>query len=213
MTSARRGQNRPTGSATSLTTSRRRSTSARCSAVRPPRTRPRSVAVVSADSSPAQRYAAARKLVPTPAFVSFQALYDFPLDEFQLEACRALEEGHGVLVAAPTGSGKTLVGEFAVHLALAAGQKCFYTTPIKALSNQKYADLVERHGVTNIGLLTGDNSVNSDASVVVHEIRPIPLWQHMLVGSRMFDLFDAQAGDPSTVDQHLKRDIAERMRY
>ena len=61
-----------------------------------------------------------------------------------------------MLVCAPTGSGKTIVGEFAVHLALAAGQKCFYTTPIKALSNQKYNDLVERHGSAKVGLLTGD---------------------------------------------------------
>ena len=73
----------------------------------------------------------------------------------------------GVLVAAPTGSGKTLVGEFAVHLALASGRKCFYTTPIKALSNQKYYDLVKRYGADNVGLLTGDNVVNGEAPVVV----------------------------------------------
>jgi ATP-dependent RNA helicase HelY len=72
-----------------------------------------------------------------------------------------------VLVAAPTGSGKTVVGEFAVHLALEAGRKCFYTTPIKALSNQKYNDLVARHGAENVGLLTGDNTVNGEAPVVV----------------------------------------------
>ncbi|MDX6236999.1 MAG: ATP-dependent helicase HelY [Kribbellaceae bacterium] len=97
----------------------------------------------------------------------FRALYDFKLDDFQLRACAALEDGHQVLVAAPTGSGKTLVGEFAVHLALQRGQKCFYTTPIKALSNQKYADLVHRYGSENVGLLTGDNSVNSEAPIVV----------------------------------------------
>jgi ATP-dependent RNA helicase HelY len=72
-----------------------------------------------------------------------------------------------VLVAAPTGAGKTLVGEFAVHLALEHGRKCFYTTPIKALSNQKYNDLVRRHGAKQVGLLTGDNSINSEAPVVV----------------------------------------------
>ena len=72
-----------------------------------------------------------------------------------------------MLVCAPTGAGKTVVGEFAVHLALAAGQKCFYTTPIKALSNQKYNDLVERYGAEQVGLLTGDNSVNADAPIVV----------------------------------------------
>lgn len=73
----------------------------------------------------------------------------------------------GVLVAAPTGAGKTVVGEFAVFLALQRGTKCFYTTPIKALSNQKYHDLVERHGAENVGLLTGDVTINGEASVVV----------------------------------------------
>ena len=84
-----------------------------------------------------------------------------------MRACQALEAGDGVLVAAPTGAGKTVVGEFAVHLALAEGRKCFYTTPIKALSNQKYADLVRRHGADAVGLLTGDNTVNGEAQVVV----------------------------------------------
>ena len=72
-----------------------------------------------------------------------------------------------MLVCAPTGAGKTVVGEFAVHLALAQGRKCFYTTPIKALSNQKYADLVASHGSEAVGLLTGDTSVNGDAQAVV----------------------------------------------
>ena len=102
-----------------------------------------------------------------PELAAFQALYDFGFDDFQLDACRALAAGHGVLLAAPTGSGKTVVGEFAVHLALAAGQKCFYTTPIKALSNQKYADLVRRYSPATVGLLTGDNSINGEAPVVV----------------------------------------------
>ncbi len=205
-----------------------------------------------------------------PALVAFQALYDFSFDAFQLDACRALNAGHGVLLAAPTGSGKTVVGEFAVHLALAEGRKCFYTTPIKALSNQKYADLVRRYSSAKVGLLTGDNSINGEApvvvmttevlrnmlyagsptlaglgyvvldevhylanefrgavweeviihlpesvrlvalsatvsnaeefgdwlsqvrggtTVIVDEVRPVPLWQHMLVGSRLYDLF------------------------
>jgi ATP-dependent RNA helicase HelY len=98
---------------------------------------------------------------------AFRLLYDFEFDDFQVRACRALEQGHGVLVAAPTGSGKTVVGEFAVHLALAGGRKCFYTTPIKALSNQKYADLVSRYSAAQVGLLTGDNSINGEAPVVV----------------------------------------------
>ena len=102
-----------------------------------------------------------------PVFADFAGLYAFPLDEFQVRACHTVEEGRGVLVAAPTGSGKTVVGEFAIHLALASGRKCFYTTPIKALSNQKYADLVARYGEDRVGLLTGDHTVNGEAPVVV----------------------------------------------
>ncbi|MBB5105936.1 DEAD/DEAH box helicase [Streptomyces spectabilis] len=121
------------------------------------------------DLSPAERYAAARQRAAeqATALASFRAMYEFGLDPFQIEACQALEAGKGVLVAAPTGSGKTIVGEFAVHLALLQGKKCFYTTPIKALSNQKYADLAKRYGADQVGLLTGDNSVNSEAPVVV----------------------------------------------
>lgn len=123
----------------------------------------------SAEQTPAQRYAAYRRRTAGhgPALLDFRTLYDFGLDPFQLAACQALEDGSGVLVAAPTGSGKTVVGEFAVHLALLGGGKCFYTTPIKALSNQKYADLVRRYGPQKVGLLTGDNSVNGEAPIVV----------------------------------------------
>ena len=230
----------------------------------------------SPELSPAQRYAASRRRTAYPRLTDFRADYAFGLDGFQVEAAEALEDGYGVLVCAPTGAGKTVVGEFAVHLALEAGEKCFYTTPIKALSNQKYADLVARHGPDKVGLLTGDNAVNGDApivvmttevlrnmlyagspaldrlgyvvmdevhylgdrfrgavweeviihlpqavrlvslsatvsnaeefgdwlvavrgdtKVVVHEVRPVPLWQHLLVGTRMFDLFgDDDAG-------------------
>jgi ATP-dependent RNA helicase HelY len=230
-------------------------------------------------SSPAERYVAARARQgrASTELLNFAELYPFGLDPFQRRACEALEAGDGVLVAAPTGSGKTVVGEFAVHLALAEGRKCFYTTPIKALSNQKYADLVRRYGPERIGLLTGDNSLNSEApvvvmttevlrnmlyagsptlrglgyvvmdevhylsdrfrgavweeviihlpesvrlvslsatvsnaeefgdwlvtvrgntAVVVEEHRPVPLWQHVLTGHRMFDLF--------TDDEHHK---------
>ncbi|MFJ4877620.1 DEAD/DEAH box helicase [Streptomyces sp. NPDC088745] len=225
------------------------------------------------DLSPAERYAASRirAAEEATALHPFRAMYDFDLDPFQIEACEALEAGKGVLVAAPTGSGKTIVGEFAVHLALTQGGKCFYTTPIKALSNQKYQDLVKRYGADKVGLLTGDNSVNSDApvvvmttevlrnmlyagsqsllglayvvmdevhylsdrfrgavweeviihlpesvtlvslsatvsnaeefgdwldtvrgdtAVIVSEHRPVPLWQHVLAGRRMYDLFE-----------------------
>src|SRR5436305_12940861 len=118
-------------------------------------------------ASPAERYAAARRRSDHGALRDFSADYDFPFDDFQQRACEALEDGHGVLVAAPTGAGKTIVGEFAAFLALSTGGKCFYTTPIKALSNQKFHDLIARHGSDNVGLLTGDNAVNADAPVVV----------------------------------------------
>ncbi len=223
------------------------------------------------------------------AIASFQAMYDFTFDDFQLNACEALAEGHGVLVAAPTGSGKTVIGEFAVHQAMTHGGKCFYTTPIKALSNQKFGDLVRRYSPAKVGLLTGDNSVNGDApvvvmttevlrnmlyagspaltglrhvvldevhyladrfrgavweeviihlpesvtltalsatvsnaeefgewltsvrggtSVIVDEHRPVPLWQHMLVGNRLYDMFAEPAdyeGDHPQVNPELIR--------
>ncbi|QKW05616.1 DEAD/DEAH box helicase [Streptomyces sp. NA04227] len=240
------------------------------------------------DLSPAERYAAARRRAAeqATALASFREMYDFGLDPFQIEACQALEEGKGVLVAAPTGSGKTIVGEFAVHLALGQGKKCFYTTPIKALSNQKYADLAARYGADKVGLLTGDNSVNSDAPVVVmttevlrnmlyagsqallglgyvvmdevhylsdrfrgavweeviihlpesvtlvslsatvsnaeefgdwldtvrgdtdvivSEHRPVPLFQHVLAGRRMYDLFEEGEGHKKAVNPDLTR--------
>ncbi|MEU8826469.1 DEAD/DEAH box helicase [Streptomyces sp. NPDC048636] len=238
--------------------------------------------------SPAERYAAARVRAAeqATALAPFREMYDFALDDFQIEACKALESGKGVLVAAPTGSGKTIVGEFAVHLALTQGRKCFYTTPIKALSNQKYADLVKRYGADKVGLLTGDNSVNSEAPVVVmttevlrnmlyagsqsllglghvvmdevhylsdrirgavweeviihlpesvtlvslsatvsnaeefgdwldtvrgdtevivSEHRPVPLWQHVLAGRRMYDLFEEKNGEDG--DQSGRREV------
>src|SRR6476659_642874 len=122
-------------------------------------------------STPAQRYSAAKKAAASradhPELGRFTEALDFPLDDFQVQACHAVEDGQGVLVAAPTGAGKTIVGEFAVHLALATGRKAFYTTPIKALSNQKYHDLVRVHGADKVGLLTGDSSVNGEAPIVV----------------------------------------------
>jgi ATP-dependent RNA helicase HelY len=116
---------------------------------------------------PAERYAQFRDRQANPELASFRELYDFDFDPFQIAACTALAGGDGVLVAAPTGSGKTVVGEFAVHLALQNGRKCFYTTPIKALSNQKYNDLVKRYGSDTVGLLTGDNAINGGAPIVV----------------------------------------------
>src|SRR6476659_4893624 len=244
-------------------------------------------------SSPAERYAAARRRTAHPALSDFTAELGFSLDPFQVEACEALDEGAGVLVCAPTGAGKTVVGEFAVHKALAEGRKAFYTTPIKALSNQKYADLVERYGSAKVGLLTGDNAVNGDAPVVVmttevlrnmlyagspaihglgyvvmddvhyladrfrgavweeviihlpqsvtlvslsatvsnaeefadwlvtvrghtrvvvSEIRPIPLWQHMLVGNRVFDLFSLRPAAHAAEQGETPRGLSTRER-
>ena len=235
-----------------------------------------------------------------PELVRFAADLPFALDGYQHRACAALARGHGVLVCAPTGAGKTVVGEFAVHLALASGGKCFYTTPLKALSNQKHGDLTVRYGRDRIGLLTGDQSVHADApvvvmttevlrnmlyanspalqglsyvvmdevhfladrmrgpvweevilhlpdevrlvslsatvsnaeefggwiqtvrgdtTVVVDEHRPVPLWQHVMVGKRLHDLFDYRnrggndkpdaAGKPR-VDPDLLQAIANK---
>jgi len=98
---------------------------------------------------------------------SFSAQYPFAFDDFQLEALEALARMESVLVAAPTGSGKTVVAEFAVWLALREGRKAFYTTPLKALSNQKFNDFIAIHGAGNVGLLTGDNAINPTAPIVV----------------------------------------------
>lgn len=119
--------------------------------------------------SPAERYAQSRRraVESKTQLGVFRSQQSFDLDDFQLEACRHLESGQAVLVAAPTGAGKTIVGEFAVHLGIAQGTKTFYTTPIKALSNQKYQELVDEYGSERVGLLTGDTSINSEAQVVV----------------------------------------------
>jgi len=120
-------------------------------------------------ATPAERFAAARvqRGFERSEVGEFLGTYDFALDDFQIRACQSLEAGNDVLVAAPTGAGKTVVGEFAAHLALRDGRKCFYTTPIKALSNQKYAEFVRRYGADSVGLLTGDTSINGEAAVVV----------------------------------------------
>jgi len=118
--------------------------------------------------SPAERYAAAKAKRGTPRLQEFRDKLAFDLDPFQFDACQALEAGRSVLVAAPTGAGKTIVAEFAVHLALAdARAKVFYTTPMKALSNQKFSELTAEHGAAKVGLLTGDSNINSSARVVV----------------------------------------------
>jgi len=104
---------------------------------------------------------------PTRTVVNQAARYPFELDRFQLDAIAGIDAGHHVIVAAPTGSGKTVVAEHGIERALAQRGRAFYTAPIKALSNQKFRDLVARHGQATVGLLTGDNAINGDAPVVV----------------------------------------------
>ncbi|BCW36399.1 helicase [Arthrobacter sp. StoSoilA2] len=124
---------------------------------------------ISGSQSPSDRYqAAAHRAAEAKTYLgAFARSLDFELDDFQREACRSLQEGRGVLVAAPTGAGKTIVGEFAIYLALERGLKAFYTTPIKALSNQKFSELAAKYGSANVGLLTGDTTINGEAPVVV----------------------------------------------
>ena len=135
---------------------------------------------------------------------AFAARFPFALDRFQREGIAALVDGRSVLVAAPTGAGKTVVGEFAVWYALQRGGKAFYTTPIKALSNQKHADLVRAHGAGNVGLLTGDRAVNGDAPIVVmttevlrnmlYEGSPTLAGLHFVVLDEVHYLADAERG-------------------
>ena len=119
--------------------------------------------------SPAERFEAAKaqRAVDSSARSAFADSLGFSLDDFQWEALEAVEGGESVLVAAPTGAGKTVVGEFATYLAVERGTRAFYTTPIKALSNQKFMDFQKRFGAESVGLLTGDTSINPGAPVVV----------------------------------------------
>jgi ATP-dependent RNA helicase HelY len=120
------------------------------------------------EPSPAERYRAATLRKSSPQLDQFRQRISFDLDPFQIAACESVEAGRGVLVAAPTGAGKTIVAEFAVFLALAQPQvKVFYTAPMKALSNQKFQELVETYGPEEIGLLTGDTSINPRARIVI----------------------------------------------
>ncbi len=105
--------------------------------------------------------------LPSPDRSELTARYTFPIDRFQADAFDSLDRGDHVVVAAPTGSGKTVVAEYGIAMARAAGHRAFYTAPIKALSNQKYRDLVDIHGDDAVGLLTGDNAINGDAPIVV----------------------------------------------
>jgi len=106
-------------------------------------------------------------MTPEELAAEFTSFQPYELDDFQLQAIEALAHGHSVLVAAPTGTGKTVVGEFGIFMARKTGQRSFYTTPIKALSNQKFRDFRARWGDDEVGLLTGDVVVNRDAPVTV----------------------------------------------
>ncbi|CAO1651546.1 DEAD/DEAH box helicase [Salinibacterium sp. NSLL150] len=118
--------------------------------------------------SPAERYAAAKKRRGYPVLEAFRASQRFDLDEFQISACQVVEDDKSVLVAAPTGAGKTIIAEFAIYRAMQLdGPKVFYTAPMKALSNQKFQELVAEYGPENVGLLTGDTNVNASARIVV----------------------------------------------
>ncbi len=115
-----------------------------------------------------------------PQPLDLQQLFPFQLDPFQLEAIDALNADKSVVVCAPTGSGKTLIGEYAIHRALSRGKRVFYTTPLKALSNQKLRDFRERFGIENVGLLTGDLSMNREAAIVVMTTE---IFRNMLYGT------------------------------
>ena len=118
-------------------------------------------------TTPAARFAESSRQRSFALTNEFSETFDFPFDPFQVQACRAVELGKGVLVAAPTGAGKTVIGEFAAFMALKRERKCFYTTPIKALSNQKYQEFVAKFGSERVGLLTGDTSINGEADILV----------------------------------------------
>jgi ATP-dependent RNA helicase HelY len=118
--------------------------------------------------SPAERFAASRTRTSQPMLQAFREHQRFDLDEFQLAACASIEAGRSVLVAAPTGAGKTIVAEFAIYSAMQdTRDKVFYTAPMKALSNQKFQELVREYGAQSVGLLTGDTNINSTARIVV----------------------------------------------
>lgn len=106
--------------------------------------------------------------------------FPFELDDFQKEACKHIDDGKSVVVCAPTGAGKTVIAEHAIHRAIKEGQRVFYTTPLKALSNQKYGDFSSKYGVNNVGMLTGDTSINRDAQIVVMTTE---VFRNMLYGT------------------------------
>ncbi|HEY9301256.1 MAG TPA: DEAD/DEAH box helicase, partial [Phormidium sp.] len=117
---------------------------------------------------------------PTSAALNLEAIFPFKLDKFQLDAIASLNADRSVVVCAPTGSGKTLIGEYAIHRALNRNRRVFYTTPLKALSNQKWRDFGQQFGTQNVGLLTGDTSINRDAPILVMTTE---IFRNMLYGT------------------------------
>ena len=111
--------------------------------------------------------------------------FDFELDDFQKEALSHIENGKSVVVCAPTGAGKTCIAEFAIQRAIKNNERIFYTTPLKALSNQKYSDFSEKYGADRVGLLTGDTSINRDAQIVVMTTE---VFRNMLYGTTFGDV-------------------------
>lgn len=109
-------------------------------------------------------------------------MFEFPfeLDDFQKEACQIIDNGESVVVCAPTGAGKTVIAQHAIHRALENGNRIFYTTPLKALSNQKFYDFGEKYGQDKVGLLTGDTSINRNAQIV---IMTTEVFRNMLYGT------------------------------
>lgn len=132
---------------------------------------------------------------PSPE-LALSALFPFELDPFQQQAIAALEAGRSVVVCAPTGSGKTAIGEYAIYRALKRGNRVFYTTPLKALSNQKLRDFREQFGTEQVGLLTGDTSVNREAPILVMTTE---IFRNMLYGTHIGAVGTSVAGVEAVV--------------
>lgn len=132
----------------------------------------------------------------TSVTLDLKTLFPFELDEFQQQAIAALNAGRSVVVCAPTGSGKTLIGEYTIHRALARGGRIFYTTPLKALSNQKLRDFRELFGAQQVGLLTGDISINRDAPILVMTTE---IFRNMLYGTPIGEVGTSLVGVEAVV--------------